>query len=88
MLCVELEVREITPCNCMPAAVQLLSYGLFPCAPDRPSLAVDLNMLQLVQELFVRSPPNHTAWCDTLEVFLDARHYKLQTRVCHVLKGR
>ena len=79
---VELEVREITPCDCMPAALRLILHGLFPCAPNRPSLAVDVNMLQFVQELFVRSPPNQTAWCDTLEAFLDTRHYKLQTRVC------
>jgi len=48
-----------------------------------PSLAVDLNMLEYVNELFVHSPPNTTAWCDTLEAFLGNRRYKLSSKVCH-----
>jgi len=67
-------------CSCM-AARQLLSRGLFPCAPKQPSLAVDLNMLDFVRELFLRSPPNNTAWCDTLDGFLAKRKYKLKTMV-------
>ncbi|KII83482.1 hypothetical protein PLICRDRAFT_119393, partial [Plicaturopsis crispa FD-325 SS-3] len=53
---------------------------LFPCAPSAPSLAVDLQLLEFVQNLFVRMPPNTTAWCDTLEAFLGNRGYKLTTR--------
>jgi CxC1 like cysteine cluster associated with KDZ transposases len=72
---------EITACRCGPAALQLLSRGLFPCAPTAPTLAVDIKMLEFVRELFVRMPPNTTAWCDTLEAFLGKRAYKLTTRV-------
>ena len=54
--------------------------GLFPASPLRPTLAVDLNMLDYVNELFVRSPPNTTAWCDSLEAFLGSRSYKLESR--------
>ena len=38
-------------------------------------------MLEFVGELFVNAVPNTTAWCETLEVFLEARRYKLTTRV-------
>ncbi|KII82649.1 hypothetical protein PLICRDRAFT_66933, partial [Plicaturopsis crispa FD-325 SS-3] len=71
---------EISVCACRPAALQLLRRGLFPCAPIAPSLAVDVRMLEFVTTLFVRMPPNATAWCDTLESFLDGRGYKLDSR--------
>jgi hypothetical protein len=71
----------MTICNCTPPALQLLNIGLFPCAPTRPSLAVDLNMLDLVGKYFVHAAPNTTAWCDTLESFLGDRKYKLTTWV-------
>ena len=54
--------------------------GLFPASPLRPTLAVDLNMLHFVNELFVRSPPNTTAWCDSLEAFLGSHTYKLESK--------
>ena len=67
-------------------ASQLLSLSLFPCAPQFPSLAVDLALLRFVRELFVRLPPNTSSFCETLEAFLSSRGYKLQTRVsCYYL---
>ena len=78
---VGLQSIEIEICDCRPAALHLLSRGLFPCAPTAPTLAVDLNMLDFVRELFLRIPPNNSAWCDTLESFLGDRRYKLTTRV-------
>lgn len=60
-----------------------MSLGLFPCAPSLPTLAVDLQMLDFVQELFVNTAPNLTAWCDTLEGFLNSRKFKLTTRVSY-----
>ncbi len=59
-----------------------MGCGLFPCAPSFPTLAVDLQMLDFVQELFVNAAPNLTAWCNTLESFLNSRKFKLATRVC------
>lgn len=76
-----LELLEIRVCACTTAALQLLNRGLFPCAPVAPTLAVDMKLLELVRELFLRMPPNVTAWCDTLESFLGERRYKLATRV-------
>ena len=74
-----LELTSVDVCSCS-APLQLLAMGLFPASPLWPTLAVDLNMLDYVNELFVRSPPNTTAWCDSLEAFLGARSYKLETR--------
>ena len=82
MLYLGLQSIEIRACQCSPAAMQLLSHGLFPCAPIAPTLAVDLKMLDFVRELFVRMPHNTTSWCDTIEAVLGKRGYKLTTRVC------
>lgn len=76
------EIETMILCTCTEPALQLLSSGLFPCAPSLPTLAVDLQMLDFVRELFVNTAPNLTAWCDTLEGFLDSRKFKLTTRVC------
>ena len=73
---------EIMVCDCKPAALQVLRKGLFPCAPERPSLAVDLTLLEFVRGLFTRTSPNITAWCNTLEASLGGRFYKLDTKVC------
>lgn len=75
------EIETLTLCTCTSPALQLLQRGLFPCAPLLPSLAVDLNMLEFVNELFVNAAPNTTAWCETLESFLGNRRYKLSTQV-------
>ncbi|KAG6818511.1 hypothetical protein H0H93_004399, partial [Arthromyces matolae] len=71
-------IDSITVCSCQ-AAVELVSQGLFPCAPLRPSLAVDLGVLDFVRELFLRSAPNNTAWCEALEAFLASRKYLLES---------
>ncbi|KAF6747086.1 hypothetical protein DFP72DRAFT_992656 [Ephemerocybe angulata] len=61
-------------CSCAPAEL-LLRIGYLPSAPLRPSYAFDVEMLDLVRELHLRSPPNKTAWSSTIEVFLSARGY-------------
>ena len=76
-----LECVELRVCECWPAALQLLQRGLFPCSPRYPTLAVYLRQLEFVRELFVRLPPNVTAWCGALEVQLWRRGYKLESRV-------
>ncbi|KAL6305514.1 hypothetical protein BKA93DRAFT_816902 [Sparassis latifolia] len=75
-----LETISLDICLCSPAALQLLSRGLFSCMPQAPTLAVDLNLLQFVQQLFVCLPPNTTSFCATLEAFLGDCNYKLQMR--------
>ncbi|RDB20434.1 hypothetical protein Hypma_012497 [Hypsizygus marmoreus] len=66
-------------CSCA-APLHLLRLGVFPCSPVCPTLAVDMKMLEYVEELFVHSAPNITAWCDTLEAFLGNRNYKVKTK--------
>jgi CxC1 like cysteine cluster associated with KDZ transposases len=81
---VDIEILRIECCTCAPAPLQLLSRGYFACAPIAPSLAVDLQLLELVKTLFVHTTPNTTAWCETLEVFLAGRGYHLTTKVSQV----
>jgi hypothetical protein len=70
-------------CECS-AAPQLLVRGLFPCAPNWPTLAVDVNLLQLASKLFLRTPPNISAWSDTVEASLADRGYQLATKVLSI----
>jgi hypothetical protein len=77
-----LETIEIDICLCAPAAKQLLSQGLFPCAPTFPSMAIDLAILQYAQALFLCSPPNVSAWSEAIEACLSKRAYELAGRVC------
>ncbi|KAF9503553.1 hypothetical protein BS47DRAFT_1309601 [Hydnum rufescens UP504] len=67
-----LETIEFHVCGCpsRTAARQLVLRGLFPCAPLHPSLAVSIDMLEFVAELFVQQAPNERAWAATLENFL------------------
>lgn len=75
------EIEKWTFCTCTSVPLQLLSKGFFACAPNEPTLAVDITILDFVQELFVNTAPNTTAWCETLENFLDSWGFKLTTRV-------
>ncbi|EDR04478.1 uncharacterized protein LACBIDRAFT_304591 [Laccaria bicolor S238N-H82] len=75
-----LEKLKLQFCNCRPAAVQLLQRGLFPSAPFAPSLAVDIRVLDFVSRLFLHVSPNATAWCNTVEEFLQSQGYKLTTQ--------
>lgn len=77
-----IELEQISLCTCTKPALQLLSMGLFSCAPSLSFLAVDLQMLDFACELFVNAVPNLTAWCETLEGFLNACQFKLTTKVC------
>ncbi|KIJ64156.1 hypothetical protein HYDPIDRAFT_66499, partial [Hydnomerulius pinastri MD-312] len=77
---VGMEFIKLQCCLCRPAPVQLMSMGLFACAPVTPSLAVDLHVLELVKTLFVWITPNTTAWSEALEEFLNRRGYYLKTK--------
>ncbi|KIK84893.1 hypothetical protein PAXRUDRAFT_152811, partial [Paxillus rubicundulus Ve08.2h10] len=65
-------------CKCTPAPVCLINCRLFASSPITPSLTVNLRVLELVKNLFTRLTLNTTAWCETLEYFLDGQGYKLQ----------
>ncbi|KAE9385182.1 hypothetical protein BT96DRAFT_755847, partial [Gymnopus androsaceus JB14] len=73
----KLERITLRTCACQPAATQLMKCGLFGCAPLRPSLAVDLRVLDFVTCLFLRISPNNTAVCNTIEDFLKCQGYHL-----------
>lgn len=61
-----------------------MKRGLFGCAPLRPSLAVDLRVLDFVTRLFLRISPNNTAVCNTIEDFLKSQGYQLRGQVNHL----
>ena len=63
--------------TCCPASLQLVERGLFPCAPLYPTLAVEMDLLDLVSTLFMVEAPNITGWSDTLTEFLGKRSYYL-----------
>ncbi|THU81002.1 hypothetical protein K435DRAFT_694536 [Dendrothele bispora CBS 962.96] len=74
----KIEEVQVPYChNCKSVATTLIQSGLFPCAPFRPSLAVDVHVLDFVTRLFLRISPNHTAWCNALEDFLNSQGYRL-----------
>ncbi|KAJ7433812.1 hypothetical protein FB451DRAFT_1195879 [Mycena latifolia] len=62
----------------LPAAVQLIQCGTFPCAPLAPTLAVDLRVLEFAMNLFLQIAPNNTAFSTTLERCLGAIGFQLQ----------
>lgn len=76
-----LESITLIICDCSPAALKLLTRGLFPCAPILPSLAVDISLLRFARELFVRLPPNITSLSEAIESFLLGQGYKLDVKV-------
>lgn len=87
LLIIIVELEKITFCTCTELALQLLQHGFFSCAPQEPFLAVDLSVLDFACDLFINAAPNTTAWCETLDGFLTARHFKLTTHVCIAYQG-
>ena len=77
-----IESVVLNTCACFSAAKQLVSRGFFPCTPIIPTLAIDIEMLQFLSELFIHIPSNNTAWTETLESIWAQRQYKLTMRVC------
>lgn len=76
-----IRARTFRTCRCLSAPNQLVTAGLFPCAPVAPTLAVDLKLLEFTRQQFLFVAPNMTGWCDALETFLSNLSFKLTTRV-------
>ncbi|TFK60760.1 hypothetical protein BDN72DRAFT_752252, partial [Pluteus cervinus] len=69
---------KIHLCSCLPSAPQqLVSQALFPCAPVKPSLVVDLRLLEFASKVFLYISPNSTAWCKAMEDFLLGLGFRL-----------
>src|SRR5258707_5136804 len=83
MLC----IVTIIACSCLPAHVQLVSLGLFPCSPMYPRMVISIDMLEFVSELFVNMAPNERAWATMLTQYLAAHGHTLQTEVSRPLCG-
>ncbi|KIJ40515.1 hypothetical protein M422DRAFT_79357, partial [Sphaerobolus stellatus SS14] len=70
----------IQHCLCKPAASALIRQGLFPCAPGKPSIAFDMNLLDLVGINMNYLAPNVSGWALTIEMFWRERGYVLGRR--------
>ncbi|KAJ7431665.1 hypothetical protein B0H11DRAFT_1749743 [Mycena galericulata] len=70
----------INPCECAPVPEWLLESGVFPCAPLRPSLAVDVRLLEFTMKLFVRIAPNKSALTGALVAHLGDLGFKLASQ--------
>jgi Kyakuja-Dileera-Zisupton transposase/CxC1 like cysteine cluster associated with KDZ transposases len=82
VICVHMERIEdimLDICDCRPAPLQLVQRGFFPCAPVRPTLAVSLDMLEFVAELFLHVAPNERGWAETVVKYLKTRGYCFAT---------
>lgn len=77
-----IEDVELQICDCTPAAVQLMRLGAFGCAPLKPSLALDLRVLEFAMTLFLQVAPNNTAFSVTLERILGNMGHQLEHQVC------
>ena len=62
-----------------------MRLGFFPCAPIRPTLAVDINFLQFISFGFLNMAPNITGWVNTIEEFLCVRGYVFNGVVCALI---
>ncbi|EIW73908.1 hypothetical protein CONPUDRAFT_160580 [Coniophora puteana RWD-64-598 SS2] len=76
----KLEEITLDTCKCLTAPYQLMCAGMFPNAPVKPSLAVDLRVLNLVNHMFWRLTPNTTAWCEALEDFFNDMGYRFASK--------
>lgn len=68
-------------CACQPAARSLLARGFFPCAPIRPTMAFNLDILELITLQSHNGAPNTTAWSNSLEVFWKRRQFLMPSEV-------
>ena len=69
-------------CACCTAPIQLASYGLFPCSPMNPQLAVSFDMLELVSELFMNMAPNERGQATTITKYLEVQGFTFRKGVC------
>ena len=55
--------------------------GYFPCAPVCPTLAFNINLLELVMVALHHMAPNVTGWSSSLQEFLLLHGYLLGEKV-------
>ncbi|KAF9505364.1 hypothetical protein BS47DRAFT_1306737 [Hydnum rufescens UP504] len=82
LVCVHMEYLEdieLVICSRHPAGIQLVHQGFFPCSLLAPTLAVSLDMLEFVSDLFVNMAPNEQAWAAALTKYLKAHGHEFAT---------
>ena len=58
-----------------------MARGFFACAPVRPSLAVDIELLRFCRQVFLRMTPSVTGWSEALEAHLYPRGVEFAAQV-------
>ncbi len=81
VFCIGSSQKILSICECYPAGVQLVEMGYFPCAPVRPTLAFDINLLEFVTIGSHHMAPNVTGWSSVLQYFLSIRGYLVGEKV-------
>jgi hypothetical protein len=81
------ETVSLETCECRPAPLQLLQRGYFCSAPIQPTVAIELNMLEFLNELFLQIPPNLTGWSEALHVLLERRGHAVGSIVSPTFSG-
>src|SRR5258707_13073587 len=82
VFCIGSSQKILSICECYPAGVQLVEMGYFPCAPVRPTIAFDINLLEFVTIGSHHMAPNVMGWSSTLQYFLSIRGYLVGEKVC------
>jgi hypothetical protein len=80
-----LDKTQVQYCSCNPAAVTLVKHGFFPCSPIQPSVAFDINLLDLVSITAANMAPNIFGWTLSLESFWAQHGYTIGIRVSFLL---
>ncbi|KIJ25089.1 hypothetical protein M422DRAFT_273977 [Sphaerobolus stellatus SS14] len=75
-----LEETRLRYCKCKPAAVTLMKHGMMACSPIQPSIAFDINLMELISLTMLNMAPNVTGWTLSLETFWLRRGYTLGLR--------
>ncbi|KAF9511309.1 hypothetical protein BS47DRAFT_1299050 [Hydnum rufescens UP504] len=74
-----LEDIELVICSHHPVGIQLVHWGFFPCSPLAPTLAVSLDMLECVSDLFVNMAPNEQVWAAGLMKYVKVHSHEFAT---------
>ncbi|KIJ40759.1 hypothetical protein M422DRAFT_780625 [Sphaerobolus stellatus SS14] len=75
-----LENLTLWICTCKSVAEQLMHRGPIGCAPLQPSMAFEMNLLELVSVMMLHIAPNISGWSLSLEWFYKQRGYTLGPR--------
>lgn len=82
-LAAEIQIRSVTTCKEHgDYSEQLLRHGFFACAPIKPSMAVDIDMLEYARTQQLTQSPNDSAFAVCLEGTLRGKGFRMKRKAC------